>query len=287
MKTKIRNEKEIVEKDSIEKESIEKESVEKESTEKESIEKESMKKESMEKESTENESVEREGDSDNENMDTQIEADNLTRESTESNRTKTKDFSGKAGLPWSREELLETFGSSYLVKIVDLGNACWTYKHFTDDVQTRQYRAPEVILGAKYDMAIDVWSIACIVFELLTGDLLFEPKSGRTFEKDDDHLAQIQELLGRMPREVWSVGKNSRNFFNRRGELRKIKSLKMWTLLEVLCEKYKFSEADAQAATDFMLPMLHMSARQRATAQQMLEHPWIKNINMNDFNKLI
>lgn len=34
-------------------------------------------------------------------------------------------------------------------KVVDFGNACWTYKRFTDDVQTRQYRCPEVILGAK------------------------------------------------------------------------------------------------------------------------------------------
>lgn len=29
-------------------------------------------------------------------------------------------------------------------KIVDFGNGCWTYKHFTDDIQTRQYRCPEV-----------------------------------------------------------------------------------------------------------------------------------------------
>ena len=29
-------------------------------------------------------------------------------------------------------------------KIVDFGNACWTYKQFTDDIQTRQYRCPEV-----------------------------------------------------------------------------------------------------------------------------------------------
>jgi serine/threonine-protein kinase SRPK3 len=34
-------------------------------------------------------------------------------------------------------------------KIVDFGNACWLHKRFTDDVQTRQYRCPEVILGAK------------------------------------------------------------------------------------------------------------------------------------------
>jgi hypothetical protein len=53
---------------------------------------------------------------------------------------------GKRRLPWTREELEETYGKdkSYKVKIVDLGNACWTFKHFTTDVQTREYRAPEV-----------------------------------------------------------------------------------------------------------------------------------------------
>jgi hypothetical protein len=33
--------------------------------------------------------------------------------------------------------------------VVDLGNACWTHKHFSEDIQTRQYRAPEVIIGSK------------------------------------------------------------------------------------------------------------------------------------------
>ena len=64
------------------------------------------------------------------------------------------------------------------IKIADLGNACWVDKHFTDDIQTRQYRAPEVILGCPYDSSADLWSLACIVFELATGDLLFKPKKG-------------------------------------------------------------------------------------------------------------
>ena len=34
------------------------------------------------------------------------------------------------------------------IKIADLGNACWTYKHFTNDIQTRQYRSIEVLLNA-------------------------------------------------------------------------------------------------------------------------------------------
>jgi hypothetical protein len=33
--------------------------------------------------------------------------------------------------------------------IVDLGNACWTHRHFSEDIQTRQYRAPEVLIGTK------------------------------------------------------------------------------------------------------------------------------------------
>ena len=71
------------------------------------------------------------------------------------------------------------------VKVVDLGNACWTYKHFTDDIQTRQYRAPEVLLGANYDTSVDLWSLACIVFELVTGDLLFDPQEGKCWDREE------------------------------------------------------------------------------------------------------
>jgi serine/threonine-protein kinase SRPK3 len=104
----------------------------------------------------------------------------------------------------------ETVGA----KIVDLGNACYTHKHFTDDIQTRQYRAPEVIcslscywlfclslfvlhlvfdrwllwkviIGAKYDTSADMWSMACMVFELVTGDLLFDPHEGDGYDRDE------------------------------------------------------------------------------------------------------
>lgn len=68
---------------------------------------------------------------------------------------------------------------------MDFGNACWTYKQFTSDIQTRQYRCPEVILGSKYSTSADVWSFACICFELSTGDVLFDPHSGDNFDRDE------------------------------------------------------------------------------------------------------
>lgn len=71
------------------------------------------------------------------------------------------------------------------VKIADLGNACWEDHHFTNDIQTRQYRSPEVILGAKWGPSTDVWSVACMAFELITSDYLFDPQSGASYSKDD------------------------------------------------------------------------------------------------------
>jgi hypothetical protein len=50
------------------------------------------------------------------------------------------------------------------IKIADLGNATPSTKHFTEDIQTRQYRAPEAILGRRdWDATADIWSVACVV----------------------------------------------------------------------------------------------------------------------------
>lgn len=194
----------------------------------------------------------------------------------------------RKGLPWSAQSLLNTFGDgTYAIKIADLGNACWTHEHFTDDVQTRQYRAPEVIIGAKYDNNIDVWSVACIVFELLTGDLLFEPKAGRSFDKNDDHLAQISELFGKIPKNLALSGKYSSTFFTPDGELKAIKNLKIWYLKDVLREKYKFSEQESTQIADFLSPMLKVDPAERSSASQCLSHPWLTGIDVTDFNSCL
>ena len=50
------------------------------------------------------------------------------------------------------------------VKIADLGNATPSKKHYTEDIQTRQYRSPEAILGRRdWDAKVDIWSVACVV----------------------------------------------------------------------------------------------------------------------------
>eukprot|EP01047_Picozoa_sp_COSAG01_P044930 COSAG01_NODE_4101_length_5346_cov_7.892401_2_plen_374_part_00 len=166
------------------------------------------------------------------------------------------------------------------VKLADLGTACWTHKQFTDDVQTREYRCPEVILGAKYGTPADMWSLACTIFELACGDQLFDPRTGERYGKDEDHLALCIELLGRIPKKVWSRGKYTEEYFNSKGELRNIpaKKLKFWPLPALLSEKYEFDKTDAEAFAAFLTPMLDYQPSSRASAQQALDHPWLRGL---------
>ncbi|XP_006276950.3 SRSF protein kinase 1 isoform X2 [Alligator mississippiensis] len=163
------------------------------------------------------------------------------------------------------------------VKIADLGNACWVHKHFTEDIQTRQYRSLEVLIGSGYNTPADIWSTACMAFELATGDYLFEPHSGEDYSRDEDHIALIIELLGKIPRKLILAGKYSKEFFTKKGDLKHITKLKPWGLFEVLVEKYEWPQDEAAAFTDFLLPMLELVPEKRATAGECLRHPWLNS----------
>mmetsp|Transcript_22308 Transcript_22308/g.19173 ORF Transcript_22308/g.19173 Transcript_22308/m.19173 type:complete len:183 (-) Transcript_22308:521-1069(-) len=60
------------------------------------------------------------------------------------------------------------------VKVIDFGSSCFIHDHLSSYVQSRSYRAPEVIIGCKYDYKIDMWSLGCILAELFTGNVLFQ-----------------------------------------------------------------------------------------------------------------
>ncbi|KAL9252237.1 kinase dsk1-like protein [Drosera capensis] len=204
--------------------------------------------------------------------------ENGTTHANSTNRSLDKGVAGgtsgrKRGTRSIRRKLLESV--DLRCKLVDFGNACWTYKQFTNDIQTRQYRCPEVILGSKYSTSADLWSFACICFELVTGDVLFDPHSGDNYERDEDHLALMMELLGMMLRKFALGGRYSRDYFNRHGDLRHIRRLRFWPLNKVLMEKYDLSEKEANGMADFLVPILNFDPDKRPSAGQCLIHPWL------------
>ena len=87
-----------------------------------------------------------------------------------------------------------------ILKIADFGLARIHYKRnmkLTSNVVTFWYKAPELLLGEnRYDEKIDIWSVGCIFYELLTGSILFRGKQVK------DQIQKIYERVGN-PEENW------------------------------------------------------------------------------------
>lgn len=98
--------------------------------------------------------------------------------------------------------LLTDFGSN--MKFSDLDD---------DEIQTRYYRAPEVILGLKYNEKIDIWSIGCMIYELYTGEILFDPDKDKDFSRDFHHLFLIEEICGEFPKNMIKKSPRNKEFF--------------------------------------------------------------------------
>ena len=174
-------------------------------------------------------------------------------------------------------ELNQICDCMFNIKIVDMGNACYVDKHYSDVIQTREYRSPEVILDGEYDATADIWSLACMVFELVTGDYLFDPKKGKTYSKNDDHLATISELIGECKdRSFLGKCESANEFFDRNGKLKRIKKLKHWKLKEILVEKYRVKDTEAVFLARFLERCLKWNPKDRASAQELLNDPWIR-----------
>lgn len=99
-------------------------------------------------------------------------------------------------------------------QVIDFGSSCYEHQRVYTYIQSRFYRAPEVILGVKYGMAIDMWSLGCILAELYTGCALLPG------EDEFDQLACIIELLGMPPKKLLEQSKRVSNFFTPNGNPR-------------------------------------------------------------------
>ncbi|ORY49078.1 kinase-like protein [Rhizoclosmatium globosum] len=95
----------------------------------------------------------------------------------------------------------------YDIKVIDFGSACFEHEKVYTYIQSRFYRSPEVILGSSYNTAIDMWSVGCIIAELLTGYPLFPG------ENEQHQLACIMEVKGVPPEYIIERGSRRKLFF--------------------------------------------------------------------------
>lgn len=202
-----------------------------------------------------------------------INSDANIKQETEKTNQENKKYDEKT-LRW-KENILIPLDINLRIKIVDFGNACWTHKHFTNNIQTREYRSPEVILGLEYYANTDIWSLACMVFEMLTNTFLFKPRKGDNYEKNDDHLALMIETLGPIPKSMIQAGKYSKNYFDKNGELLRIQNIKGYSLKDILHNEFKYEKNDAAEIEEFLTPLLQYDPKKRLDAKAALKSAWL------------
>eukprot|EP00058_Branchiostoma_floridae_P028122 XP_002613613.1 hypothetical protein BRAFLDRAFT_93656 [Branchiostoma floridae] len=146
------------------------------------------------------------------------------------------------------------------LKILDFGLARLADDAMTGYVATRWYRAPEIMLNwMHYNKTVDIWSVGCIMAELLTGRTLF-PGTDHI-----DQLKRIMELVGTPDQEF----------------LQKISSESARSYVESLPKQSKkdfrgyFCGANPDAV-DLLDKMLILDTDKRLTAEQALEHPYMR-----------
>ncbi len=167
------------------------------------------------------------------------------------------------------------------IKVIDFGSSCFENQTIYSYIQSRYYRAPEVILGMKYGMPIDMWSLGCVIAELLTGRPIF-PGSD-----EDDQLALIIELIG-MP-----TNKAIKNLITQHGYPRNCTSYTMpdgrkglscskkWNHTRGLAGTKTWISAlkgvDDPGCVDFIKRCLDWDPANRMTPTQALHHAWFKS----------
>lgn len=112
------------------------------------------------------------------------------------------------------ENILIQNGASSSIKLIDFGSSCFESRQVFTYIQSRFYRAPEIVLGIKYTTSIDIWSLGCVLVELYTGLPIFPA------ENEKELISCITEVLGEPPVELISSGTRSHMYFHANGQLK-------------------------------------------------------------------
>lgn len=153
------------------------------------------------------------------------------------------------------------------IKLIDFGSATYKCAAYTSYIQSRYYRAPEIILGCGHNDKIDIWSFGCVLFELYCGYPLF------TGQSEIDQIGRIMHILGMPPSQVLNKSRRKNEFFMDNGEAilepdsRGQINQPGGTNLSELVDDIELCK--------FLKGCLEWDPELRLSAEEALKHPWI------------
>ncbi|KAI9362970.1 kinase-like domain-containing protein [Zopfochytrium polystomum] len=157
----------------------------------------------------------------------------------------------------------------YKIKVIDFGSSCLEEEKVYTYVQSRFYRSPEVIMGIPYTVAIDMWSLGCILAEMFTGYPLFPG------ENEQEQLACIMELLGPPPVSLVDRASRRKLFFDAHGSPRVYPNSKGKKRRPGAKSLASVLRSPDPLFVDFIARCLEWDPERRLGPGDALEHEWL------------
>lgn len=167
------------------------------------------------------------------------------------------------------ENILLRYENKTSIKIIDFGSSCFETERIYTYIQSRFYRAPEIILGLSYGRPIDLWSFGCIICEMQMGYPIFPGES------EKEQLLCIMEVLGVPPPRVVDRSPRKKEFFESNGAPKLFPNSRNKIRKPATKDLMKTLRTEDASFVDFLMCFLRWEPTERMTPNEAMRHPWI------------
>ena len=150
------------------------------------------------------------------------------------------------------------------ISLGDFGTYCNKDNYYEDAFGTRYYQAPEIILNGKTSYPVDIWALGCTYYELLSGQILFDPNKDKNYSRDYYHLSLFADTFGPFNSSFLKQTNRYKEFFNKKFVL------KDYTKPEINRLDRKLNECKLSHVKEFLLKMLQLEPRDRITIKELV-----------------
>lgn len=170
------------------------------------------------------------------------------------------------------------------MKLSDFGSNLKTDK-LHHSIQTIYYRSPEAILEYNINEKCDSWSIGCTLYELLTGNILFDPNKTDQLNRDRNHILDMYILLGPIQHDLLSGSKKYKYFYTKDGLLKGVNKFNYTgisnLLLDEINNKPDIDNIQLNYIIDLLYKLLKYNPNDRLSFKECMDHPFFKDIQQN------
>ena len=139
-------------------------------------------------------------------------------------------------------------------------------------------RPPENIMNDYYNEKADIWTIGCIAYELITGEYLFDiDRDLVEGEKDRQHLHEMYEILGKIPKDMALECEYSEELFDNKGRIINRKNCDYTNIETILNKEFEYTENVSKEISVFLKKLLDYNIKTRYSANKLIDDEWLNS----------